>query len=362
LGLSLYTKIPEQYKAKFARELLRDNFSRLFFVAILFFCIELILLLINSQLCDCGDISLVFIITSLLLFPFIWYVKKNFNTVNFYLAKIIQYVYTLSVLFFGCALVLMAQGYFDTVHVYMMVVFGISFFIYMNSLESAGLLIIVYVFFYVALPYFQPDPTAILVIRVNSLIFNIFAWILGRMAYNMNLSFYLNRQRLREKNVIFRELAQHDSMTGLLNHEVSFQRLKDEIERAGRIGYPLSLIIADIDDFKSINDQFGHLIGDHVIVKIAETIRETIRATDIVGRYGGEEFMIIMPDTNIGAAKALLKRLQQNIKEINYEINTKVNLSYGVSQYSGETLDDFIRNTDEKLYKAKQTGKNKFES
>lgn len=110
-------------------------------------------------------------------------------------------------------------------------------------------------------------------------------------------------------------------------------------------------MILDIDYFKSINDRHGHLFGE--IKKVAETIKNTVRSTDIVGRYGGDEFIIILPNTDYKAVTALADRICQRISEMDINANVSISLSCGVSEFCGEMMDEFIKITDEKLYEAK---------
>jgi diguanylate cyclase (GGDEF)-like protein len=242
-----------------------------------------------------------------------------------------------------------------------MAVISAAYFIYMSNLGRAVLLLLVYLGFICLLPHYQPDPDVAFVIRTNSLIFNVLAWIMGAMLLRTKTSFFMYKRELFQKNLELKDLVQRDSMTKLLNHEASFAKLQEEINRAKRMEYPLSIIIADIDNFKKINDNYGHLVGDSVIKKIADIIVKHTRNTDVVGRYGGEEFIVIMPDTDLKSAKVLSGRIQSALREADLGINMSVTLSGGISQFSDKSLDKFIKDADDKLYKAKILGKDRFE-
>lgn len=153
-----------------------------------------------------------------------------------------------------------------------------------------------------------------------------------------------------------------DSMTKLYNHNYIITRLQREIEFATKFKTSLSFIMFDIDNFKQINDMYGHHIGDLVITTIAEIVRNNIRVTDIAGRYGGEEFCIILPHTSSDRAVVVAERLRQEINSQKFFTSSgeiTISCSFGVKEYAGETLEEFISATDRLLYKAKALGKNR---
>jgi diguanylate cyclase (GGDEF)-like protein len=140
--------------------------------------------------------------------------------------------------------------------------------------------------------------------------------------------------------------------------------LKDEIERHKRYAHPLSLIMFDIDYFKHINDAYGHQCGDHILKDIASSIEKTIRAEDILARYGGDEFCCLLPETGIEAATILAERFRTQIahKQYHYQGNQiKSTISVGVSALSAgnSTPDLLLKKADEGLYEAKNTGRNR---
>ncbi|WHH60212.1 GGDEF domain-containing protein [Petroclostridium sp. X23] len=358
---SIRTKIPKQYKNEFERQLIKDNFSRLAIFTVLLFFTECIVYFILETPCHSENAISPFLISNIVLIPIIMFVNTKINTINIYLAKAVQYIYAIAVLLLGMFLALMTQGEIDLIHMYLMAVFGITLMINMMPIESCILIFSAYLGFSFLLPYYQENQEIVFIIRQNTLIFNIFTWLQSRIMISIRLSLFLDKKTIQEKNLKLEELAKRDAMTGLMNHAVSFEILKEEMDHARRRGCPLSLIIADIDNFKEINDNYGHLNGDHVIIKVAETIVDTVESTNIIGRYGGEEYIIIMPDTNLEAARMVAKKIQSEIKSVEFEVNERITLSGGISQFSGESIDELIRTTDEKLYRAKKSGKNRFE-
>ncbi|MEF3698318.1 sensor domain-containing diguanylate cyclase [Desulfolutivibrio sp.] len=163
-----------------------------------------------------------------------------------------------------------------------------------------------------------------------------------------------------------RELATTDGLTGLLNRRRFVEMGEAEIERTKRTGRPLSLIMFDVDHFKKVNDTFGHGVGDMVLVALARTATDALRAVDILGRLGGEEFAAILPETGLGEAADVAERLRRAVADMGLAPNAEplpVRISLGVvqGQGAGETLDDLLRRADTALYKAKSAGRDRVE-
>lgn len=156
------------------------------------------------------------------------------------------------------------------------------------------------------------------------------------------------------------EMATTDGLTGLKNHRVFQERMVEEWERAKRTGCPLSLIMLDIDHFKLFNDTFGHPVGDRILQSVARAIHENIRINDIAARYGGEEMIIIAPDTDGKSAVALAERLRAAVAHCgeNYDHLTA---SLGVATVTSEMAKytDLIREADDALYLSKHRGRNR---
>ncbi len=361
LFTNLLPRVSRLNRKEIRIELLRQNYEKLKIISLLLFICESILYRLSSTYFGTCLAILPFLISGIILIPLIWIIALRGVEKNWILAKIVQDAYLLSVILLGCFLVLGVQTQIDLVHVYMITIFGVVFFTALFPLESFLMLASVFILFYFALPYYQPNAEIVLIVQVNALIFNLFAWLLGNLIFKMKLTLYFDKKLLKEQNTKLEGLAHKDGMTGLLNHLTALQKLEREIYYAKRTGEPLSLILMDIDDFKRINDRYGHQVGDHVIIKIAEIIRNTVRSADLIGRYGGEEFVIILPNTDLEAAKAVYLRIRQKLGEIERAQENNITMSCGISQYQGESIDDFIRVTDSKLYRAKNAGKDCFE-
>lgn len=160
-----------------------------------------------------------------------------------------------------------------------------------------------------------------------------------------------------------RSLAKTDGLTGINNRQ-EFNRLLDqEIERATRYGTPMALIMYDLDHFKRVNDHFGHDTGDDVLRKVAELTSQHIRGTDLHGRWGGEEFMVILPQSGLEAAREVAEKLRKAIASYCFDKVGTVTASYGVVELNPqENAKALAQRVDEAMYRAKERGRNRVES
>ncbi|MGE3165173.1 MAG: GGDEF domain-containing protein [Planctomycetota bacterium] len=156
-------------------------------------------------------------------------------------------------------------------------------------------------------------------------------------------------------------MASRDGLTGLLNYATFYDALAREVLRAQRYETPLSLILIDLDHFKGINDRYGHLAGDKILTDLSDRIRQALRAADLAARYGGDEFAVILPQTNREGAVRVAERIRANILAVPFEyLQTRlpVTVSLGVGELEpGMTAVDIVGKTDKGLYKAKNAGR-----
>ncbi|HWR59876.1 MAG TPA: diguanylate cyclase [Thermodesulfovibrionales bacterium] len=172
---------------------------------------------------------------------------------------------------------------------------------------------------------------------------------------------YLTRRlmrRLAEIRKQLEEMAVTDGLTGIHNRRYALQRFEEEFERARRLHKDLSCIMLDIDYFKRVNDEHGHLIGDEVLIEVAARIKASARAYDIPGRFGGEEFIVVMPETNGDDARGFAERIRDKIRSGPIKgINVTVSIGAGSSASGDTRIDDIIKRADDKLYEAKDAGR-----
>ncbi len=179
------------------------------------------------------------------------------------------------------------------------------------------------------------------------------------------LGFFLKDERVLELDQLLINMALHDSLTQLYKREYFFAELHREFDRSRRHDRPLSVAVVDIDYFKAVNDEFGHLSGDEVLRQFADLIRLSLREGDICGRFGGEEFAIVFPETDEEGAWNAAERIRSAIEKHDFVINPqtkrKITTSVGVATMHDQFTDkmELIESADKALYEAKQQGRNK---
>lgn len=168
--------------------------------------------------------------------------------------------------------------------------------------------------------------------------------------------------RINQMNKQLKELSITDGLTGLYNHKCIYEMLNEEIQKSSELKSYLSIIMFDIDHFKKINDNYGHQFGDDVLVEISKYIKTYIGKTGFVGRYGGEEFLIVLLNTDIENAYEMAEEIRNGIKNIEFKNkNLIVTISGGTVQLKEESCMDIINKADNLLYKAKENGRDRIE-
>ena len=177
---------------------------------------------------------------------------------------------------------------------------------------------------------------------------------------NINLEKKVERrtQELKQLTVELEALSLTDSLTGLANRRAFEQRLQMEWQRATRYEHPLAVMLLDVDHFKRFNDDFGHQTGDHVLAQVGAILQQTVRTTDLACRYGGEEFVIILPDTPLNDALPIAHRIREEVADYPWEARP-VTISIGVAQFNHQkTPNQLVSEADQALYQAKAAGRN----
>ena len=171
-----------------------------------------------------------------------------------------------------------------------------------------------------------------------------------------------SQRQLQEAYIKVEKLARKDPLTNLSNRRDFLEKAEYERIRSNRSGRPFSVVLSDIDDFKHFNDTYGHDCGDFVLVTVANIMHNTLRKQDIVGRWGGEEIVLLLPETALEGAKLAAEKVRQRIAENPYSFNGQkfsITMTFGVSEYhKGMTIDQCIKEADKALYIGKRTGKN----
>ncbi len=192
-------------------------------------------------------------------------------------------------------------------------------------------------------------------------------------------SFFINASVIDEKKHIYlisltditkmtiervniEQKAYFDGLTGIYNRNKLNEFFEQELSRVQRYKHPLSVAIIDIDHFKDFNDTHGHLIGDEVLIMLAQSVDVKVRKTDMFARWGGEEFIIVFVETKIESATKIANNIRTDIEKLEHKTAGKITASFGVTQYvEGDTLESLFNRCDEALYIAKSNGRNRVE-
>jgi diguanylate cyclase (GGDEF)-like protein len=170
---------------------------------------------------------------------------------------------------------------------------------------------------------------------------------------------------LQERTNALTEMAFVDELTGLYNRRRMIERLEEEYKRARRYAYPISCLFVDIDYFKSINDDFGHQAGDDVLREVSSLLRGCIRAYDVACRYGGEEFVVLLPQTDTEQALVAAERIRATVEGMTCSFGDRpVTVSIGIATYpeTAQDPDSLLTRADRAMYQAKETGRNRIAS
>lgn len=167
---------------------------------------------------------------------------------------------------------------------------------------------------------------------------------------------------MRELNIALKEAATHDPLTALANRRPLIERLKAEVERSERLGHTFCVAMLDIDRFKRINDRHGHDVGDTVLIETARVMEAEVREYDLCGRWGGEEFLIILPESTLALADDIVRRVRGCIGQLKVRVGDEVlsiTVSAGLAQYrgDGESYSELLNRADAALLQAKRDGR-----
>jgi diguanylate cyclase (GGDEF)-like protein len=155
----------------------------------------------------------------------------------------------------------------------------------------------------------------------------------------------------------FEHLASHDSLTNALSRRNLTSVCQQELERCHRHGRVMCVLLIDIDHFKSINDSFGHQAGDRTLIQFVQTVTTLLRRADVIGRLGGEEFVVVLPETQIDVAMVVAERIRRKVSELSEPKKITVSIGVTTNKSSGDSVDDLMARADRAMYQAKQAGR-----
>lgn len=184
--------------------------------------------------------------------------------------------------------------------------------------------------------------------------------ICGSIVIGYEKLFIKEQTALKKHSAVLHQKSVTDGLTGLLNHHAIKERLEEEYYRCRRYHRVFSIILIDIDYFKQINDRFGHAMGDTVLVEVANILRKNLRSSDYIGRYGGDEFLIICSETPLQQARLIGEKIQRNLFALEFEKDMHITVSGGLAAYSvieDNNPENLFKQADNYLYQAKNRGR-----
>jgi diguanylate cyclase (GGDEF)-like protein len=198
---------------------------------------------------------------------------------------------------------------------------------------------------------------------VNGTIVMMLAVVVMKLMFDAQRRVYQGLSLIETQQARLERMAIEDSLTGLFNRRYLDARLQEEFERSRRYRRPFSVAMADIDRFKEINDRNTHQVGDEVLRRLSGLLRAEIRAVDVIARYGGDEFVIVFPETGESTAIAVCEKIRQSVEHENWDVVAEglcVTMSVGVSgSGAAESAEGVIHAADKRLYAAKNAGRNR---
>jgi diguanylate cyclase (GGDEF)-like protein len=237
-----------------------------------------------------------------------------------------------------------AQAITSDISIYILVVFAIAATVRIRPRMAVAIYAMGYCLFFFGMAYFQEVPTYLMSHRMNGLILNIIAFTISWMFYQYSVRDIKQREIILERNRELLYLSQHDGLTGLYNHSAIHLKLQKLVEESRRRGTKLSIAMLDIDSFKHINDTFGHPYGDQMIRALASELKSFFVPKVSVGRYGGDEFLLIGRNLSVHALQEMLEKFQ---------LETTVAFSYGIAGFDTHSVIQLIDEADRNMYQIK---------
>jgi diguanylate cyclase (GGDEF)-like protein len=229
-------------------------------------------------------------------------------------------------------------------------------------LSSVPVLLLVFLYYHSLghRPVYMIDPEIAHGLHMGNMIATIA--LVAYLAHFYSKGVAKSERQLQKLSQAYEELATYDSLTKLLNRHAMTQSIEDEVSRLRRDGSGFVLALGDIDDFKQINDRFGHQIGDMLLMEFARRMKQRLRRHDVIGRWGGEEFLILLSGVTLAEAEPVLNDLREALAEPVHikGLTHAVTVTFGASQYSDEKgIDRTIQAADKAMYEGKNQGKNR---
>lgn len=279
----------------------------------------------------------------------------------------LQYIVVIVIMASGIAIVTIDQLVTSNITPFLLICIVCGAIFLIRPLISIIIYASSYTSYYFLLALTISNQEALLSNRVNGVTAVGIGFLLSLIMWNSNYTNISQKRRIEIQQKQLERMAYYDPLTDLPNRRLFDKLIKQEIYSMQRYDHVSIIIILDIDDFKNINDTYGHPVGDNMLIQIGDLIKANIRETDTVSRFGGEEYIILMPRTSLESGQAFAERLRKLIMEEQFIVGSttiRITCSFGVSilSESNSDIDDYYLLADKALYLAKQNGKNRVET
>ncbi len=352
----------EEHQKEFSRTLNLENAKRLQFICALVLLVvtlqAVIYLLKENSIYGSQLIITKFAIIAagLIVIFLLEQIKKEAQYAVVYSTLIISFS-VFVMIFMAILNTFAAQAITNDISIYMMVLMATIAGNRMKPKYVAMILILNFVAFAIGMPFYQKNPNYLFSHMFNAAFINILAFLISNMFYNYSLKTYEDKLKANQINMQLKILSEKDDLTGLYNKRTIYKHLRELIDENKGHGKQVYLGILDLDHFKEINDHYGHLYGDEVLKQIASKIQSNVRQEDMVGRYGGDEFVIVFSDCDGQVVRRVMERIQEEVNKLDFEV-CQLSFSCGVAVWNGESSEKLFERADAFMYDVKRSGKN----
>lgn len=382
-----FPSIEDGYKEEFKTEMFKINIYRGNITAVMFIVLELLSLLLSIAIKKqkiykypniCYLISYIAMIIVMFFFLSLFkflskkdtYKKSTMSTVNLTFPGFI--------LLWSICISLIDQLSSGQVIVYTVTAMAISIAPILEPIDIFIIYFIGQVIFIICLPLFQKSQHLLFGNYLNASTFSIVFFVISRMLYTSKINDFRNKKIIKENNIKLNDinmkllaangklekLAETDSLTKIFNRRKCDEVLYQEWSNCKKLSIPLTVIMIDLDHFKIINDTYGHQAGDYVLKEVSKVIKDNLRNSDFVGRFGGEEFLIILPNTKIQIGYEIAESIRSKISNLKLAYSgMRVTISAGAKELSKNINSEIelLKAADTALYRAKEKGRNRVE-
>lgn len=389
---SVFIPVPKNFKDEFYSRIAKENLIRVIIISIIYILFEIMIIITAPVYNKTASVfAFIFHVMSILISFWLRFREKHINGM---IKQIFIYLYCVVLVYWSVIISLGKVSETGSITMFILTLTGTSALFYRRSLITLITNFGFYIYFVTNIKLLKKVPimaklknapfgihrighfptgnhrvgnlppgkppignpitpflTNIKIYITDGFLMTVICCVLGIIVYRLRLKVFLEQK-------VLEELSLKDSMTNLFNHRTICDSLEKETKRSKRNSQPVSILMTDIDHFKMINDTYGHQVGDQVIIKVAKLLSEICRETDYVGRYGGEEFLIVLTNTDKDGAKNFGERLRKEIEKMDFGLPSQVTISGGVKTYENESAEEMIKLADRALYRAKENGRN----